>query len=434
VCLNHYQVHPVGFLLAAWSLFAQQEPTIRVDVQQVLVPVVVTDKKGQHVSGLRASDFQIFEDGVPQEIASFSSETAGSIDDIAALSKPASGAPVARHTFVICIDTLHVSPANAARTREALENLFEKEKSTGAQYVLIGIGRQLQVLQAATSNPLAILLKLRSTAFQNAMAGADGSAFSAQLQNLRNRMDEFCKRCACGRQSCDSEIETLKQSVDAEAERWIAPTHQLVEQFRQVVEELAKLPTGRTLVLVSDGFSIDPKREFYAVVSAYLPNRPQFKLDDSNDVLRDALKIAADRNVVIDTLDSRGAVTASLASTGSMDASASSRSSDTSMLGTNRSSARSAPLNVASPKTAPFASEESSAMKELARTTGGVYFHESGNMLKELRSALADGRQYYVLAYVPKNSAHDGKFRSITVETIDKKLSIRAKSGYWAAQ
>jgi VWFA-related protein len=81
----------------------------------------------------------------------------------------------------------------------------------------------------------------------------------------------------------------------------------------------------------------------------------------------------------------------------------------------------------------PFASAESASMEQLARATGGVYFHDSSDLLKEFRSALADGREYYVLAYVPKNSAQDGKFRSITVETSDKKLSIRAKSGYWAA-
>src|ERR1700691_3376155 len=108
--------------MAAGSLLAQ-DATIRVDVRQVLVPVVVTDKKGHHVSGLRASDFHVFEDGVQQEIASFSSDKAGSVDDIAALAKAAAGdAPAAavqagpRHTFVICIDTLHASPANAART------------------------------------------------------------------------------------------------------------------------------------------------------------------------------------------------------------------------------------------------------------------------------------------------------------------------------
>ena len=46
-------------LVGTACLFAQQEPTIRVDVQQVLVPTFVTDKKGHHVSGLRAADFEL---------------------------------------------------------------------------------------------------------------------------------------------------------------------------------------------------------------------------------------------------------------------------------------------------------------------------------------------------------------------------------------
>jgi VWFA-related protein len=412
-------------LIAAGSLFAQ-EPTIRVDVQQVLVPVVVTDKKGHHVGGLRASDFQVFEDGVRQEIASFSSDTAGSVDDIAALAKPASGGASGsgaaaarqagpRHTFVICIDTLHASSASAARMREALESLFEKE-----------------VLQAATTNPLAILVKVRSAAFQSAMGGLDASALSAQLQNIRSRMDEFCKRCACGartsRGNCDSEIDTLKQSVDAEADRWNAPNSGLLSQFKSVVEELGKLPTGRTFILVSDGFSIDPKREFYRAVSAYLPNSPQFKLEESKNVepgLREALQVASERNVTIYAVDSRSGDTAPLASAGPMDASASgwvtpSRRSGGSLQG------------AAGQQANPFASVQGATMEQLARATGGVYFHD-GDLLKQFRSALADGREYYVLAYVPKNGARDGKFRSIAVETTDKKLSIRAKSGYWAA-
>jgi VWFA-related protein len=434
------------FLIVAWTLFAQQDATIRVDVQQVLVPVVVTDKKGHHVGGLHASDFQIFEDGVPQQIASFSSDTAGAVDDIGALSKPAYGgaAPAQaapRHTFVICIDTLHASTASAARMRAALENLFEKEKTNGAQYVLIGIGRQLQVLQPATTNPLATLLKVRSTAFQSAMGGLDASALAAQLQNIRSRMDEFCKRCACGTRpshgNCDSEIDTLMQSVDAEAERWTAPTKGLMEQFKSVVEELAKLPTGRTLILVSDGFNIDPKREFYAAVLAYLPNRPQFKLEESKDPgLRDALKVASDRNVTIYTVDSRGGSAPSLASIGAMDAAGSGSGAASSDLGPRNPNppVRAGSLqNAVGTQANPFASAASATMEQLARATGGVYYHESADMLKQLRSALADGREYYVLAYVSKNSAQDGKFRSITVETSDKKLNIRAKSGYWAA-
>lgn len=443
----------LALVIFACSLFAQQDPTIRLDVQQVLVPVVVTDKKGHHVTGLHASDFQIYEDGVRQDIAAFSSDTAASVDDVGALAKSSGGAAIPaaaagpRRTFVICIDTLHTAPANAARMREALENLFEKEKPADAQYVLIGIGRQMQVLQAATTNPLAMVLKIRGPGFQAAMGGLDASALSAELRNVRTRMEDFCRRCACGtrpgRQNCDSEIDNLKQSIDAEAQRWADPTSGMLEQFKSVVDELAKIPTARALILVSDGFSVDPKREFYTAVSAYLPNRPQFRLEDSKDVapaLRDALKVASDRNVTIYTIDSRGGAAPVLASIGALDAGASGGQSsglgDTLDRGSRSAAAANrvgalqstpgVPVN-------PFTPEASASMEQLAHATGGVYFHDSGDLLKEFRNALADGREYYVLAYVPKNAAADGKFRTITVETAGKNLNIRAKSGYWAA-
>jgi VWFA-related protein len=438
--------------LAACNAFAQDEPTIRLDVHQVLVPVVVTDRKGHHVSGLHASDFRILEDGVEQKILAFSSDTAARVDDIGALSKAAPSASATAptpatpsRTFVICIDTLHTAPANAGRLREALQSLFEKEKPADAQYVLVGIGRQLQVLQPATANPLEILLKLRSTAFQGMMGGLDASTLAAQLARLRTRMDDFCRRCACvgrGNQSgCDVDIDTLKQSVDVEASRWKEPTDALLGQFSSVVGELAKLPTGRTLILVSDGFNINPAREFYATVAAYPPNRPQFRVDEgaADAQLQGALKVAAERNVTIFTIDSRGASAPAPGSGGEMDASSNGAGSGIpSVTGTrSRSSApvnvRTGSLQTADRQTNPFASGDSASMEQLARATGGLYFHGGSDMLKQFRAALAEGREYYVLAYVSKNSAQDGKFRRISVETTNKNLNIRAKSGYWAA-
>lgn len=44
---------------------------VRVDTQIVSVPVVVTDGAGRALTGLRAEDFLLFEDGRPQKIASF---------------------------------------------------------------------------------------------------------------------------------------------------------------------------------------------------------------------------------------------------------------------------------------------------------------------------------------------------------------------------
>jgi VWFA-related protein len=48
-------------------------PVYRVDVNLVAVTFRVTDKSGRHVGGLQPSDVRVFEDGIPQSIASFAS-------------------------------------------------------------------------------------------------------------------------------------------------------------------------------------------------------------------------------------------------------------------------------------------------------------------------------------------------------------------------
>ncbi len=52
----------------------QDQDVERVDVRRVRLPITVLDKKGQLVSGLTQSDFQIFEDKVPQIIETFSDD------------------------------------------------------------------------------------------------------------------------------------------------------------------------------------------------------------------------------------------------------------------------------------------------------------------------------------------------------------------------
>ncbi len=53
-----------------------QQGLIKVDTSLVNVPVIVTDRAGQFITGLGRPSFRIFEDGVLQEISSFSSTEA----------------------------------------------------------------------------------------------------------------------------------------------------------------------------------------------------------------------------------------------------------------------------------------------------------------------------------------------------------------------
>jgi len=94
-------------------------PTIRANVRQVLVPVVVTDKKGHYVTGLKASDFQVIEDGTPEKIIAFSTThdlSIASVDDPSPSPESSSPEPrptpilrvdTPRRTYVICLDVLH---------------------------------------------------------------------------------------------------------------------------------------------------------------------------------------------------------------------------------------------------------------------------------------------------------------------------------------
>jgi len=71
--------HPVIAPLVSTSLIAQQPqlPRFRSGVNLVLVDVVVRDRSGAVVTGLTGDDFELYEDGVRQQILTFAFESIG---------------------------------------------------------------------------------------------------------------------------------------------------------------------------------------------------------------------------------------------------------------------------------------------------------------------------------------------------------------------
>lgn len=434
----------LGMLLVQPAVAQTAQPVIRVEVREVRVPVFVADKKGHTVTGLKAADFTVEEDGVPQVISAFSTSTAQGAEELSGGRTPANASARAglaarsRQTFVICVDTLHLSPGNAASLRAALKRLFEKEKPSDAQYSVVTLGRQLQVVETSTGDPGAVAAKIASVGFQPDGAGA--AALQTELFALKTSMYDFCRRCpACGSQgrshACDTDIQALKTSLDARAEPWSMRTRLMLDQLKLVVEELAKLPGGRTLILASDGFTLHAEREFYGVAAAFLPGDPRFAAPNSSDLepnLQAVIRAAANGNVRIQSVDSRGVIS-SAGGSGSMDAANPSDWSPPSVIRKTPSANRGGTLlNEMDRQAGSIAFDAAGGMEQLAQSTGGVFYHGSNDTFQQLRSSLADGREYYVLGYISKNTVMDGKFRSITVEVRDQKLRIRAKTGYWA--
>jgi VWFA-related protein len=70
------------FLLVSFSIFvvqaraqeARQDETIKINTDLVSVPVVVSDRQGRYIPGLKAEDFSLYQDGIKQTISFFGAE------------------------------------------------------------------------------------------------------------------------------------------------------------------------------------------------------------------------------------------------------------------------------------------------------------------------------------------------------------------------
>jgi len=443
-------------LMLAIGASAQQpaDGTIRIHVRQVVVPVVVTDKKGHSVNGLPPSDFQIVEDGVPQDIVAFTREVASSPVTSSAVNSGTAGVTVMttvpKQKWVICVDALHTSVASFVRAKEAIDKLLSNKLRAEDPFVLLSVGRQLRVIQPATNDVNAVRAKVNSKEFANLAIESDSQQLSAAVNDVRRRMDLYCTGCACGRDAsnrrstCDVELQQIRQELNARSEQFGMYDHSFFAQFKSVIEELAKLDGRRNLILISDGFTLMPGRELFATAGAYLPNSPYFKFDPERNMqttLEQSLKAAAGENVIISAIDARGSYTPAARPGGLLDSSnaapgSTGRQEVIKRGGTNALRGGSLMDEIDS-KWRSVEFDNGSALSQLAKASGGLYFHDDNDLQKGLREALDDNRETYVIAYVPKNSTQDGKFRQITVTVNSANpkagpLTIRAKSGYWA--
>jgi VWFA-related protein len=401
------------------------DTTIKVNVRQVLVPVIVTDPDGHHVTGLKQPDFRVFEDSVEQKISAFSVEDAAT-PSVAAVpantgAQVPAGAETApkrlpiRRTYLICIDSIHSAFASLVHVREALSKLFQEEHAGDSQYIVVAVGTSTQMVQRPTTDPADVLRAVEAKDFAKLFGDSRRGFMQPDLREFQRELDEARNACDHGEPECAPMKRRLPSEASQIATQERMATLGFLRQFRALVEELARGTERRHIILLSDGFQLVPGKEAYELLAAYFPEIPFIALRslDRMQDLEPILRLAANSNIPIYTIDSRGLYTSTFFAAS-----------------TSASVARMMPqvLKV----TDQNASAAGDSLNEIAAVTGGTAFHNSNDILKGLERAFADGRQYYVLAYVPSGLTSDGKFHSISVQVRDSKMMVSAKRGYWA--
>ena len=129
-----------------------QQPTFRVNVNLVTTDVIVRDpKNGQFIADLNPNEFEVFEDGKKQDIASLVLVHGGRVSNIQAPPPPPVQEgiilPQTRPTndasgrvFLLFIDDLHLDFRETPRTRELLKKMLKNLIHEGDMFGIVTTG------------------------------------------------------------------------------------------------------------------------------------------------------------------------------------------------------------------------------------------------------------------------------------------------------
>jgi VWFA-related protein len=383
-------------------------PTVQVNVNRVLVPVVVRDKQGHAVAGLKKEDFQVFDDDRPRAVSSFEVESRHQAEEVPAAGVGVAAAPDAaalgpggQRFIVFLFDDLHLSVDDLPQAQKAAAKALNAglngidlagvvstsgKMNTGftrdiakLQQGIMGVRPRL-VYRSSTSD-CPYLSYYQADLMEN---HRDGGALGDAVRQVLN--------CSPGLdpQRDFDEAERLAHSAAREAlnlgNQDIRATYFAISTY---VRGMAKLPGERTLILVSPGFQ--PVEEVARTEESRL------------------LDLAAQSNVTISALDARGVY----------------NTEATASLGPQASTPYQADVRRAAMRVA----EE--AMGELADGTGGTFIHNS-NDLEAGFKRLAQGPQVvYVLELPLEDIKPNGTYHGLKVKVNREGLDVQARRGYF---
>jgi VWFA-related protein len=406
----------------------QPPPTIRVSTRLVLVDVVVTDKSGKRVNGLKAEDFGLQEKGKAQKIALFTAPAEAK----AATETPQLGPGIFsnRPEFrspggpltVLLLDAANTPFKDQAYARQQMLKFVKEQYRPGQRIAVFTLTNSLGMLQDFTSDPevLAKVLQqyqpqqqelapaAKPPASDSAAMGGRGAEAAASLsQALRNFQDvqvafQLDRRVDITLQAMRALGRMLSGIPGRKNVIWVTAAFpfSLIPEDRTISEaELSEsLPTVSQLGLGarSAGTAAGNERGFYA------------------QEIRQASAQLASAQVAIYPIDARGLVTG-----------AETMEEDKSNNGPyDNAGAASVRMSDA------LSSQET--MREMARETGGIAYVNQNEIKLGVANAMEDSTASYTLGYYPEDKKWDGKYRNIKVKVNRDGAEVRYRRGYFA--
>jgi VWFA-related protein len=377
------------FLASAPLSFSQegqeQETIFRVNVDLVQVDAVVTNSKDEPVPDLKAEDFEILQDGVPQKITHFS--FVRTVDATPAAAKapdrkkdarsviPAPAMPIKRERvqriIALLVDDLALSGEYAGRLRQWIRKWLDEEMQPNDLVAVMRTGGGIGALHQFTNDKRMLY------------AAADLLTYNSSSRVGFTEADLTTPEI-----STDNRGFALPSFGD---ERDLVFTKFTIGSIQNVIDGMKYLPGRKNIILFSESL----KLRFYPCGG--MSQGREAALKDPLQRLIDSANRAA---VVIHSVDPRG------------------------VINTNNTCEL-------------LASQD--GMSTLAQRTGGLFISGHNDVVRAIRTAARDGDGYYLIGYPPDDKTvgemKKGKPKAHKIEVRVKPsgLRVRSRTGFLSA-
>ncbi len=428
-------------LLLAGSVVAQQAqpgqpsipaPTIRVTTHMVLVDVVVTDKQGKPIAGLKPEDFVVEENGKAQKIASLT--PADAVPTRGAALPPgiysnepeyrSPGAPIT----VMLLDALNTPFTDQAYARRQMLAFVKDHFKPTDRMAVFTLTGSLNVLQDFTSDPQILYTALqqfkpRTQTFQggapqpisNEAGPATTSSTIASLDASTPPPSDSASNggvAGTGASGASAALVASAQSalqafegaqVAYAKDQWAVMTLNALNSLARI---MGGLPGRKNLIWVTGDlpFSFIPEDRVMtdAELAEDLPSLDTRRVGEHSagnyaatfrqshaEEIREVAARLASAQVAVYPVDARG-------------------------------------LSISTD----IDSQET--MREMARETGGRAYVNQNEISVGVQRAFEDESAAYTIGYYPENKKYDGKYRSIKVKVKRDGVQLQNRRGYYA--
>jgi len=372
----------------------QQPPiTFRAEINYVEVDARVLDAQGKFIPGLTAADFQVLEDGKPQQVTAFSFVNI----PVERLERPLFASrpiePDIRtnlqaadgRIYLIVLDDLHTNPLRSTRTKAAARQFIEKYIGSNDMAAVVYTGGRTDASQDFTSNQRLLL------------QAVDKFMGQKLRSSTMNRIDDYFRNAGtpnAGERPND--LDDKERGYHA---------RNALQTVRNLAEYLGNIRGRRkALVMFSEGIDYDISNVFENTEATVVM-----------DATREVIAAATRANVAVYGVDPRG-----LASAGDDMIQIQSFPDDTTL-----------GLGAGSMFNEVRLAQDS--LRVLSDETGGFAVVNRNDFATAFQRIVDDNSAYYVMGYYSTNDRRDGRFRRIEVKLNNKPgLEVRARKGYVA--